>query len=290
MKNYFILLLSWLLFASWGLVSREINLPLPILLLIIAFSGFFITLFIKPFGFISWNKTAFIISMFLVFDLLFLFIGFRYVNFATVITLHYFAPIIVIIVSQIIVKEKTNTKDILLSIVGLTGVIVIFFHELSLTHENTAHLIGLIASLMSSLTLAGNILYQRKYMKKQKNYVLAVRQYNFYMFVLYALVLLPLWYIFNSTTLDVTTFTASNILKGVVAGIIIQGIAMIMFNSSARFIKAKTIAIMSYSEIIWVILLGYICYQEKLYFLQVFGMFLILLVAIKSIIYSYERS
>ncbi len=117
------------------------------------------------------------------------------------------------------------------------------------------------------------------------DYINAVRQYNLYMFAISLIVIMPLWlsYALTDFTQNIATLTASltlkNIIMASVAGIMIQGLAMILFNSSIRFIQAKTIAKISYTEIFWVTILGLFIYNQHLYFLQIIGMTIILLVA-----------
>jgi drug/metabolite transporter (DMT)-like permease len=289
MKHYFALILSWFLFAFWGVISREASLPIPVLLLLTTLFGFIFTLLFRQSKFITWNKTAFIVSIILVFDLLFLLIGFRYVNFTTVITLHYFAPVIVMLFSHYVLNEKTTKHDFIFSIIGFIGVIALFAHELTL-EISFLHMLGLISSLLSSVTLAGNILYQRLYMKEEGNYVMAVRQYNSYMFIIFLCVIFPIWIIYSfeeNVLILVQSLTFKNILMAIISGLMIQGVAMILFNSSARFIQAKTIAKMAYTEVLWVVLFGFLIYNENLHVLQIIGMVLVFFVAFGVV--KYEK-
>jgi len=289
MKHYFALILSWFLFAFWGVISREASLPIPVLLLFTTFFGYIFTLLFRQPNFLSWNRTAFIISVILVFDLLFLLVGFRYVNFTTVITLHYFAPVLVILFSHYVLSEKVTKHDLIFSLVGFIGVIALFAHELTL-EINSLHILGLTASLLSSVTLAGNILYQRLYMKKEGNYVMAVRQYNAYMFIIFLCVILPVWILISyeeHILILVQSLTLQNILMATISGLMIQGVAMMLFNSSARFIQAKTIAKMAYTEVLWVVLFGFVIYNENLHVLQIIGMVLVFFVAFGVV--KYEK-
>lgn len=287
--HIFILLLAWFIFAFWGIVSNEVMMPIPLLLAIMTFFGFLTTLLLKQDKFITWNKTAFIISIILMLDLFFLVFSFRYVDFATVITLHYFAPVLVMFFSEIILKEKVNIKDIALSSIGFLGVVLLFVHELRF-EGNYLHTLGVILAFLSSITLAGNIIYQRLYMKEnQVNYAMAVRQYNAYMLIICLIVIIPIWILldFDKAIIGLTTsFTMKNIIIAGVAGILIQGVAMILFNSSIRFVQARTIAKISYTEIFWVIASGAVIYNQHLYPLQIIGMAIILLVAYITITYE----
>lgn len=267
-------------------MAREITLPIPILLIIMTISAFLVlSLFQKNIR-VKLNKISFTVSVILVFDLLFLIYAFKYVNFATVIGLHYFGPIIVTIVSPVILKEKIKLNDIVFSMIGFIGVIILLIHELSFTSININHRLGVIVALLSAFTLAGNILYQRLYMKTMNNYINAVKEYNFNMFLIFLFVVLPLWFFadidnFGNNIKDV--FTVSNLLMAIIAGIFIQGLAMILFNSSIRFISASNVAKMAYTEVMWVILLGAIIYHENIYPSQVLGITLILLSTFKGI-------
>ncbi len=291
MTNIAILLLAWFIFSFWGVVSREVDLPIPFLLIILTFFGCMATLPFKSAKFIVWNKTAFIISIILILDLFLLFFSFRYVDFATVITLHYFAPVLVMLFSGTVLKEKINISDILFSLIGFAGVILLFIHEMQFG-GNYLHLLGVIAAFLSSITLAAVIVYQRLYMINNGDYINAVRQYNLYMFAISLLVIMPLWlgWVLTDFTQNIATLTASLTLKNIImasaAGVMIQGLAMILFNSSIRFIQAKTVAKISYTEIFWVVILGSVIYNQHLYPLQIIGMAIILLVAYRTIIYE----
>jgi len=285
-KHYLSLLISWFLFALWGVAAREVTLPIPILLIIVTISGFLALSFLKRSFIVKFNKTSFIISVILVFDLLLLLYSFKYVNFATVIGLHYLGPIIVTVMSPYILKEEINIKDILFSMIGFVGTLILLLHEFSLDVISTNQKLGVIAAFLSAFTLAGNVLYQRLYMKTSKNYIDAVKEYSFNMFLIYLIIILPLWIIF-----DIDNFTVNfnislsyfNIFMAILAGISIQGLAMVLFNSSIRFIPAKNIAKMSYTEVIWVIVFGGVIYHETLYLLQSLGVLLILLSTFKGI-------
>jgi drug/metabolite transporter (DMT)-like permease len=151
-------------------------------------------------------------------------------------------------------------------------------------------MLGLISSLLSSVTLAGNILYQRLYMKEEGNYVMAVRQYNSYMFIIFLCVIFPIWIIYSfeeNVLILVQSLTFKNILMAIISGLMIQGVAMILFNSSARFIQAKTIAKMAYTEVLWVVLFGFLIYNENLHVLQIIGMVLVFFVAFGVV--KYEK-
>lgn len=283
--HYFLLLSAWFIFALWGVIAREIILPIPILLSIVTLFGFITTLFWKKENLVIIEKTAIIVSIILVLDLLFLLFAFRHINFATVITLHYFGPVIVTLLAPYILKEKISRTDIILAIIGFFGVFILFANEL--TFNNSFDVImGLIAALLSSFTLAGNILYQRLYMKQQQDFIMAVRQYNLFMSLIFIFLITPIWFVFWNTDsyhLLINAITFKNIIALILAGIIVQGIAMILFNSSARFISGKNIAKMSYSEIVWVILFGVIIYNEHLSILQIIGILLILIVNYKGL-------
>lgn len=285
MKYYLAILLSWFLFAFWGVVSRSFDLAIPVLVLLVAISGFLLTLVVSQSKFVLWNSSAFVVSIFLVFDLCLLLIAFRYAQFATVITLHYLGPVLILFLSPYVVNEKPKYADFVLVILGFLGVVILFSHEMQVSNDNT-RVIGLTAALLSALTLAGNVLFQRRYMKKQDDYVMAVRQYNLYMCIESLLILIPLYLILVPDQSLSDIFQSLSLVKVVnvlIAGAIIQGGAMLLFNASARFIPAKTLAKLSYSEVIWVSLFGLLLYEEQLQLFQLIGMTIILLLAYFSI-------
>lgn len=282
--QYCFILFSWLIFALWGVASREINLPIPILLLIVSFFGFLTAYMLKPSKIKLNDRNAIIVSIFLILDLLFLLIAFKNISFATTITIHYFAPIWVALASNLVLRERRQKHDLILSIVGFLGVIVLFYHEIDITNNLSTSIYGLMAAFLSSITLAGNILYQRLYMKDTANYIDAVKHYNFYIFMAYFLIIAPIWYIiygYEDHTI-IQNIDYRHLIYAALAGIFIQGIAMLLFNYSIKYISAIKVSQMAYTEIAWVVLLGYALYDENISYLQSIGMIVILFVAYKG--------
>jgi drug/metabolite transporter (DMT)-like permease len=110
------------------------------------------------------------------------------------------------------------------------------------------------------------------------------------MFIIFLCVIFPIWIIYSfeeNVLILVQSLTFKNILMAIISGLMIQGVAMILFNSSARFIQAKTIAKMAYTEVLWVVLFGFLIYNENLHVLQIIGMVLVFFVAFGVV--KYEK-
>lgn len=256
------------------------------MLIIVTASAFMLLSTLEKSIKVRFHKNAFIVSIILVFDILLLVYAFKYVSFATVIGLHYFGPILVTIFSPFILDEKIKFQDITYAIIGFFGVLILLIHEFSLGFDNLSHLFGLIAALLSAFTLAGNVLYQRMYMKTEIRPIQGVKEYNFYMLLIYTFIVLPLWLILNIDNFSQTIenyLTIENIVYAIMAGVFIQALAMVLFNTAAKHILGKDIAKMSYTEVVWVIVFGAVLYNEHLYFLQILGTGLILISTFKAI-------
>ena len=73
------------------------------------------------------------------------------------------------------------------------------------------------------------------------------------------------------------------------AGMLTQGVAMLMFNSAIRFISSQTVAQMAFTEVLWVVVLGSVVYGESLAFVQIASIVVILLVVASARRLSTEK-
>jgi drug/metabolite transporter (DMT)-like permease len=258
-RSYFQLLVAWLVFAFNGVIARSIDVPLPLLLAIMSAAGAFTCLILRP-GKIEWSGNAFLVALILIFDGLFVFLAFQRISFATTIALHYAGPILVTLLAPYVVNEKFRPRSLIYAIGGFIAVGVLC--NLEIRHASGRGIDGIIFACLSAITLALNILYQRKFMKQTANYKAAVLQYDVLMTIGYGL-LAALW----PLAIDSAVYRnwhpdLAALLYTVGAGAIMAGVAMLLFNSAARFVPSDIIARMAFTEVAWVVLLGAAIYHE----------------------------
>lgn len=282
-KTFMMLIGSWAIFAFWGVIARSISIPLPLLLLIICiggtiFSSFFIT---RPFNF---SYVAVVVAAILVMDLLFLFLAFQRISFATTIAIHYAGPIIVSLLAPVILGEHFSMRGLFMAVIGFIAVIILCNVELK-TPNGPDSIYGILFAIASAFTLAGNIIYQRMYMIKQPAYGNAVAQYNMFMIIGYAF-LIYLWpYVSGENVFPLRPGSTMFLFFGIVAGLLTQGLAMIMFNSAIRYVDSQTVSRMAFSEVAMTILLGSAIYNEKISHIQI-----IAIVSIIFVVYFSQRN
>jgi len=281
MKYYISIFSSYILFSLLGIISRNIHFPFFVTLSIMSFFGFFISFVFYYYvnkniiSLFKFDIHSFFVSIIFVFDLTFLFVAFKYVNFSTVIILHYFAPVLVILFNN----RKIEKIDLFITSIGFLGIFFIFQDNLNINTFDSNYYLGILFSFLSSFTLAGNIIYQHKYVNKlNNNYVIAVIKYNFYMFLIFSFFLFFIKY-----DISIIINNINDLYYSILAGIFIQGIAMLLFNYSIQFININNIAKISYSEILFVTFFGFLFYDEVINFLQFIGLMLIVLVNILGV-------
>jgi drug/metabolite transporter (DMT)-like permease len=270
---YVQILTAWFIYAFLGVIARGIPLPLPVLLFTMALGGAVLCLIVRP-GKITWQPDALVIAVILLADLICLFMAFQRISFVTVIALHYAGPILVTLLAPIILKEKFNPKSFICACIGLIAVAVICRFEI--IESYTAKTIsGIGFAVLSAVTLALNIVFQRKLMKATVNFRASVLQYNFWIMIGSA-VIFGIFFLPYQNFIQAITWHRFEL--AFMAGLLTMGLASLLFNSAARSIDADIIARMAFTEIAWVTLLGFLIYQERPTFAQlaavsaIFGM------------------
>lgn len=258
-------------FAFWGVISRSIHLPAPMMLTIICAAGA-ITCACAGKGPIKWSIDAVVVGLILSGDLLLLILAFQRVDFATVVALHNAGPLLVVMLAPRLTGDSFKLKSLLLAAIGVAAVAVICgvkFGRLSASESN-----GVVLALLSAGTLAANILTQRRLMKSGMSYRSAVLQYNIVLTIVYAAL--------SFFSEDVRSYAVSfarpaigEIVLAVIAGIVTQGFAMMFFNSAARRLTSETMARLSLLGPALTVMTGIVFYAERPGFAQMAAMLVI---------------
>ena len=280
-KPFISIALSMILFGAWGVVAKFVNIPIPLLIFIMTGTAAIVLL---PFGIrhikgLFKDSYAFLVSLNLTLDLILLTEAYRRVDLAIVISIHYMGPVLAVLIAPWILKEHFKWKFLIFILVALIGGWLVSVPNSIYKINET----GLLFAFGSALTLAGNIILQRRYMRRYNaDPVVAVFRYNVFLagFMLIPAVLSKFKY---------PVFNVAYMWEAAVAGILIQGVAMFLFNYAAKSLTAKVLGIISYTEIFWASIFGLIIFSQSLTLLQIFGMILIIIASILSNL-SLEKS
>ncbi|MHB1702833.1 MAG: DMT family transporter [bacterium] len=280
-KSFIAVALSMILFGAWGVAAKFINIPVPLLIFIMTGTAAIVLL---PFSInnikdLFRDSHAFLVSLNLALDLILLTEAYRRVDLAIVVSIHYIGPVLVVLIAPWILKEHFKWKFLIFILIALIGGWLVSVPT-SVEKINTT---GLLLAFGSAVTLAGNIILQRRYMRRDNaDPVTAVFRYN--VFLAGFMVIPAMFSIFKYQDVKI-----AYIWEAGITGILIQGVAMLLFNYAAKSLTAKILGIISYTEIFWASVFGLVIFSQSLTLFQVLGMILIIAASIYSNL-SLEKS
>lgn len=276
MKAQFKIVTSMLVFGSIGLFVKYINLPsIGVALLRAVIGSIFLTLVgllikqkpsIKQ---IKQNLVLLILSGAAIgFNWILLFQAYKYTTISNATLSYYFAPVFVIIMSPIILKEKLTlrkTACITLSMVGLFLILNLSGMG-SLGEYN--HLKG-IAFGLSAAVLYASVIMLNKFIKNLSGFETTLIQLS-----VAALVLLPTHILQGGFNLSAVSVKQWGLVF--IVGIIHTGVVYFLYFSSIRELKGQSVAIISYIDPISAVVFSLIFLGEAISLPQVIGGILIL--------------
>lgn len=267
------MILAMLIFGTIGIFVRYIPLPSSVIAVGRGIIGTaFLFLFIKGKGIpISWpdirqNLLLLCLSgAALCGNWTFLFESYRYTSIATATLCYYMAPIIVILVSPIFLKEKLTARKLLCVLTALAGMVLVS----GIGQEGgSANMTGVFFGLCAACCYASIVIFNKK-IKPMAAYDKTIVQLG-----LGALLLMP--YVLlteNVAALDASPFSLAMFL---VVGIVHTGFAYVFYFGSMQSLKAQTIALFSYLDPIFAILLSAVVLGEPLGITSIIGAVLVL--------------
>ncbi|WP_298138489.1 DMT family transporter [Acidiferrobacter sp.] len=257
----FTLLLSQAIFGAWGVVAHQVRLAALALIFVMAASGY---LFARAFltgHRLSVPARSLWVGLNLFLDIFLLIYAYRRAPLALVITIHYLGPMIVQFVAPFALGERPRRLQVVLAGFGFIGGALV-----AGPRWNGHDAAGLLAALGSALTLAGNIILQKRRMLHTDNPMAAVSEYNIVLAIVAGCAML-----LSGQILAPFTHGLRVLLYAALAGILVQGIAMFLFNYSLTAMRGAVVAIVSSTEIIFASLFGFFLYGQTLTPIQIVG-------------------
>jgi RarD protein len=271
-KSKFKLILAMLIFGSIGLFVKRIHLSSAQIALARAVIGSFsllVSILIvrqkMNWGNIRKNLPFLLGSgMIFGFNWMFLFKSYQYTTIANATLSYYCAPLLVMLLSPVILKERLTLPKVFCMLAAMTGMFCIVGAG---GEKGTSHFLGIAYGLAAAGLYAGVMLIN-KFLKGLK----AVES-TFCQLFITSIALLP--YVLLSENLQFTALGTSGWILLVIVGVIHTGAAFILFFSSIQELEGQIIAIFSYIDPISAIVMSSLLLHEKMTGLQILGGLLI---------------
>lgn len=198
---------------------------------------------------------------------IFLFQAYKYTTISNATLSYYFAPVFVMLLSPVILKEKLTVKKILCVVCAMLGMVCIVGNSGGMA-EGRNDFLGISYGLAAAAFYASVVL-MNKFLKNLKSL-----ETTYIQLILAAVVVMP--YVFTAEGFNIFRMPVSSIPYILILGIIHTGFAYLLYFSSLKELKGQTIAVMSYIDPISAVIISAIFLRERMGVLQIAGGILIL--------------
>lgn len=183
-----------------------------------------------------------------------LFESYRYTTVSTATLCYYMAPVIVIVLSPVLLKERITRKKLICVLVSLAGMILIsgIFYETG--QENSVR--GVICGLGAAVFYAAVVLIN-KFLRNISGIEATMMQLFFG-----SVLLLP--YVLITEDVSALSFSVLGVMLLMIVGVVHTGVGYWLYFSSLQEVKAQTVAIFSYLDPAVAILLSSVFLKEHM--------------------------
>lgn len=264
-KSKLMFLTAMFIFGSIGIFRRYIPLPSGTIAMCRGFIGvaFLIVAMLvlrKKFSkaAIKANLPVLCISGGLIgFNWIFLFEAYNYTTVATATLCYYMAPVFVILMAPIVLKEKLTAKKLACAMVALGGMVLVS-GVLEVGVSSLSEIKGILFGLAAGL-LYGNIMLLNKKLHDIEGYDKSLVQ-----LFMAALVLVPYVWLIEWDAVSAVTWTPLIVIMTLVVGVIHTGFAYTIYFGAMGGMRAQTIALYSYLDPIIAVILSAVLLHENL--------------------------
>jgi RarD protein len=270
MKSKIQFLLSMIIFGTIGVFVRYIDLASSEIALLRGLIGslFLMTVMFMMKKKISWglvkvNALVLLLSSIaLGGNWIFLFQAYKHTTISNAALSYYFAPVFVLILSPLVLKEKLSTNKIICIGVAMLGMLLIVSNG-GLSTSGLDDLIGIGYGLMAAVFYASLMLFN-KFIKNMDGLETTLIQLG-----TATLLLVP--YVFFTEGFGILEVSSSSIPFILILGMVHTGIGFLLFFSGMQKLKGQSIAALSYIDPITSLLISAVILQEHMTFVQMFG-------------------
>lgn len=263
---------AMLVFGTIGLFVKNIGFPSSFISFARALIGsIFIALFMLVSGH-GLDKKAVLKNLKLLipsgiamaFNWICLFEAYRFTGVAVGTLCYYMAPVIVVVLSPIFLKEKLTAVNVVSVLAAVVGAVLISGVVSGSANNAKGILLGLAAAALYSTVIMFN-----KFVKN-----LSPIETTFVQLLTAAVTMIP--YILLTEDVTEFVFDRRSVIFTLIVGIFHTGIVYMIYFSSVQKIPAQTTAVFSYIDPVTAIILSAVVLGERLDAVQLIGTFLIL--------------
>lgn len=209
------------------------------------------------------------------FNWILLFEAYRFTGIPVATVCYYTAPIIVVIASTFVFKDRLKPKQIICALVALVGVAFVS----GVFQSDSSKITGVLCGLGAAVLYA-SVMIMNKFMGEVESYERTVVQ-----LMVAGLVVLP-YALF--TMGDISIGTKSAILL-VIVGVVHTGFAYLLYFGAMKKLKSQTVAILSYIDPASAIILSSLVFLQLPTVYESVGVILIMTAAVLSEIKKKEN-
>ncbi len=200
------------------------------------------------------------------FNWIFLFKAYHNTSVSIATLSYYFAPVIVMIASPILFKEKLSRKQIICFIMATIGLVMII--GVSGTNQSSDNLIGIAFGLIAA-ALYATVILLNKHIKSVTGIDRTLIQF-------FAAIIILLPYIYLTTGIHITSIDQRGLFNLLFLGTVHTGITYCLYFSSLKDLKGQEAAIFSYIDPLVAIIISVMILNESMSPVQILGGLMIL--------------
>lgn len=268
------LIISMFIFGTIGLFVRHIVLPSSVIALVRGVVG---TLFLLAvvclrgqkldWSAIRKNSLWLVLSgAFIGFNWIFLFESYRFTTVATSTLCYYMAPILVILASPFVLREKLTGRKLICVLIALVGMVCISGILQSI--PTAGELKGIVYGL-SAAVFYGNVMLLNQKIRDISAFDKTILQLG-----IAAAVLVP--YCLLTVPADTLTLDMKSAALLMVVGVVHTGITYCMYFGSMAYVGGQSVAIISYIDPVVAVLASVLILREPMMLIEGIGALLIL--------------
>lgn len=196
-----------------------------------------------------------------------LFEAYNYTTIANATLSYYFAPVIVMIVSPFLLKEKLLPSKVVSILVAMSGMFLIVGTGAQTT-ETYNHTVGIVYGLGAAILYASVILIN-KFLKN-----LSSLESTMIQLMVASITLAP--YVLFTRGFNLGAIAIQTIPYLIILGIVHTGLAYVLYFSAMQTLKSQTVALLSYIDPVSAVILSALFLGEAMNGVQIIGGVLIL--------------
>lgn len=202
-----------------------------------------------------------------------LFESYNYTSIAVSTLCYYMQPAMVILLSPIFFKEKLTVKKLVCVFISVLGIALVS----GITDVSSIGLSDMKGMLFG---LGAAVCYSAVVILNKKNNVEDMYGKTIVQLLSAAIVLFP--YIFLTEKIDGTSLDATSVILIIIMGILHTGVGYALYFGSMNSLKSQTVAIMSYIDPVFAIILSAAVLKERMTVFSVLGAVMVIGAAIVS--------